>query len=170
MPCGEYGPEDLNCGLRRFTMEPVVLSPIAHKSLGISLSHYMTVIVATLALSTSHAAVAAEGSARILPAGQLPNDSRLQPLKTLKGHFPFHVPESPESWEKRRDELRRRILVASGLWPMPRKTPLNAVIHGRTERDDFTVDKVYFESIPGHYVTGLLLRPKDAAGKRPAVL
>ena len=160
----------MNCGLRRFTMEPVVLSPITHKSLGISLSHYITVIVATLALSTSHAAVAAEGSARILPAGQLPNDSRLQPLKNLKGYFPFHVPESPEAWEKRRDELRRRILVASGLWPMPRKTPLNAVIHDRTERDDFTVDKVYFESIPGHYVTGLLFRPKDAEGKRPAVL
>jgi hypothetical protein len=36
--------------------------------------------------------------------------------------------------------VRRRVLVATGLWPMPEKTPLTAVVHGRVERDDFTVD------------------------------
>jgi dienelactone hydrolase len=53
---------------------------------------------------------------------------------------------------------------------MPRKTPLDAVVHGRFEREGFTVDKVYLESYPGHFVTGLLFRPKGKAGRLPAVL
>jgi len=58
-------------------------------------------------------------------------------------------------------ELRLRILVATGLYPTPPKTPLNAVIHGKFERPGFTVEKVYFESYPGRYVTGLLFRPSN---------
>ena len=108
--------------------------------------------------------------ARVLPDGRAPNDTRLQPLKHLNGYFPFQVPDTPEQWERRRAELRQRILVAAGLWPLPRKTPLNAGIQGRTERDDFTVDKVNFESVPGHHVTGLLFRPQEIDGKHPAVL
>ncbi|MFV1967031.1 MAG: acetylxylan esterase, partial [Pirellulaceae bacterium] len=70
----------------------------------------------------------------------------------------------------RRKELRRQVLVATGLWPMPEKTPLNAVIHGRAERNGFTIDKVYFESVPGHFVTGLLFRPVGKSGRLPGVL
>ena len=57
-------------------------------------------------------------------------------------------------------QLREQLLVANGLWPMPEKTPLNAVVHGKIERDGYTIEKVYFASMPGHYVTGNLYRPK----------
>jgi dienelactone hydrolase len=53
---------------------------------------------------------------------------------------------------------------------MPTKTPLNAVIHGRIDRAEYTVEKVYFESAPGFFVTGNLYRPKNAQGKAPGVL
>ncbi|MEC7774676.1 MAG: acetylxylan esterase, partial [Planctomycetota bacterium] len=96
---------------------------------------------------------------RVFPEGQRPDDARLKPLKDLNGFFPFEVPKSLEAWEKRAAELRLRILVATGLYPLPPKTPLNAVIHGKFERPGFTVEKVYFESYPGLYVTGLLFRP-----------
>ncbi len=113
-------------------------------------------------------------NAKVFSDGAKPRDQRLQPLKDLRGHFPFAVPESKSSWEQRAEELRRRILVATGIWPLPDRTPLNAVIHGKMERDGYTIEKVYFESIPGHFVTGLLFRPEKtsqkAAGKRPAVL
>jgi len=111
------------------------------------------------------------GTTSMISLGQVPNDGRLGPLKELSGdYFPFEVPKSRQQWEQRQGDLKRRILVATGLWPMPDKTPLNPVIHGRVDRDDFTVDKVYFESCPGHFVTGLLFKPKNAAGRLPGVL
>lgn len=107
---------------------------------------------------------------RALPPGQLPKDVRLEALKDLDGYFPFTPCKTPEEWVKRADRLRRQILVSQGLWPMPGRTPLNPVIHGRIERGDYTVEKVYFESLPGFYVTGNLYRPKGKTGKLPGVL
>src|SRR5687768_301640 len=58
------------------------------------------------------------------------------------------------AWEKRAEFLRRQVLVSQGLWPMPSKTGLKPVIHGENARDGYTVEKVFFASLPGHYVTG----------------
>ncbi len=110
------------------------------------------------------------GDSRVYSEGAIPDDRRLQPLKDLNGHFPFEVPKTLRAWEKRAEELRRRVLVATGLWPLPERTPLNAVIHGKVAREGFTVEKVYFESMPGFYVTGLLFRPEKGEGRHPAVL
>lgn len=107
---------------------------------------------------------------RVFPAGQQPKDSRLGELKHLNAYFPFQPPATLKQWEKRASALRKQILVANGLWPMPTKTPLNAVVHGKVLRDGFTVEKVYFESYPGYYVTGLLFRPVGKTGRSPAVL
>jgi dienelactone hydrolase len=103
-------------------------------------------------------------------ADTVPNDTRLQPLKDLNGYFPFTPPRSKAEWDNRAEYVRRQILVSQGLWPMPTKTPLNAVVHGRVERPDFSVEKVFFESAPGFFVTGNLYRPKGAHGKVPGVL
>ena len=102
--------------------------------------------------------------------GAVPDDVRLGPLKDLDGYFPFHPRKTPEEWSQRAQEVRRQMLVALGLWPMPEKTPLNAVIHGKVDRGGYTVEKVYFESYPGFFVTGSLFRPKGKSGKLPAVL
>ncbi len=107
---------------------------------------------------------------RVLPAGQRPADGRLGPLKTLDGYFPFAVPETVEGWQARAARLRRQVLVSQGLWPLPTRTPLNAVVHGAVERDTYTVEKVFFESYPGHFVTGNLYRPRGRSGKLPGVL
>ncbi len=97
-------------------------------------------------------------------------DSRLQAPKDLNGYFPFNPPSSLSEWDARKDYVRRQILVAEGLWPMPTKTPLNAVVHGKVEGDGFTVEKVYFESAPGFFVTGSLWKPKVIKGKVPGVM
>lgn len=107
---------------------------------------------------------------RVLPEGKLPNDIRLKPLKDLDGYFPFTPPTSKADWAKRAERVRRQILVSQGLWPMPTKTPLNAVLHGKIDRGDYTVEKVYFESAPGFFVTGNLYKPAKLTGKVPAVL
>lgn len=107
---------------------------------------------------------------RVLADGIQPVDIRLQPPKDLNGYFPFEVPETVEDWQDRRAELRRQLLVSQGLWPMPDKTPLNAVIHGKLDQGDYTIEKVYFESMPGFFTTGNLYRPIGDAGARPGVL
>ncbi|MFN0050783.1 MAG: alpha/beta hydrolase family protein, partial [Planctomycetales bacterium] len=107
---------------------------------------------------------------RALPAGTLPADVRLQPPKDLNGYFPLAVPKTKEEWDRRAEQVRRQVLVSQGLWPMPSKGPLNAVIHGKVEREDYTVEKAYFESAPGFFVTGNLYRPKNVQGKVPGVL
>jgi dienelactone hydrolase len=66
----------------------------------------------------------------------------------------------PEGWPQRARDIRDRILLSAGLLPLPTKTPLNAVVHGRVERADYTIERVYFESFPGHFVTGNLYQPK----------
>jgi len=116
------------------------------------------------------AAGAAADPARVLPPGQTPHDRRLGPLKDLNGYFPLSPPATKEAWLARAEQVRRQLLVATGLWPMPTKTPANAVVHGRVDRDGYTVEKVFLESFPGHFVTGNLYRPKGRSGKLPGVL
>jgi dienelactone hydrolase len=94
-----------------------------------------------------------------------------RPLRDLnKSYFPFTQVKDAQAWDTRREEIRLRLLVASGLWPMPEKTPLRAMIHGLIEMDDYTVQKVAFESLPGHFVTGSLYLPKKPADKMPGIL
>jgi hypothetical protein len=107
---------------------------------------------------------------RVLPAGQLPKDARLAAPKDLDGYFPLAVPMTKAAWDERAKKVRRQLLVSQGLWPLPTKTPLNAVIHGRIDLGDYTAEKVYFESMPGFFVTGSLYRPKKTSGKSPGVL
>lgn len=123
-----------------------------------------------LIVSLFAASVARAEAPRALPQGQLPDDARLGELRSLNSYHPFHPVASPEAWKERKAELRRQIAVAAGLWPQPTRTPLKAVIHGRIERPGYTIEKVYFQSMPGHFVTGNLYRPENAEGKLPAVL
>ena len=104
---------------------------------------------------------------------KIPKDSRLGPAKNYNGYFPWTPPKDKEAWAKRRQEVREQVLVANGLWPMPEKTPLKPVIHGKIERDGYTIEKVFFASYPGHYVTGSLFRPAGPEAKKskyPGVL
>jgi dienelactone hydrolase len=102
---------------------------------------------------------------------EAPKDSRLGPPVDLnKSYFPFTPPKTKEAWEVRRKEVREQMLVGLGLWPMPEKTPLKPVIHGKIDREGYSIEKVFFASTPGHYVSGNLYRPKGKEGKLPGVL
>ncbi len=97
-----------------------------------------------------------------------PRQSILHDVDHPWGFDPHYTDQ--KQWAQRAKELREQILVAEGLWPMPQKTPLNPVIHGKIERDGYIVEKVSFASMPGHYVTGSLFRPTGKTGPFPAVL
>ena len=98
------------------------------------------------------------------------SDIRLGEPRHLDLDFPFRKVKNLEEWELRSRHLRVQLQVASGLYPFPPRTRLHAVVHGRVQRSDYTVEKVYFESVPGHYVTGNLYRPTPGPGRLPGVL
>ncbi|MEE2709224.1 MAG: hypothetical protein VYA69_06475 [Gemmatimonadota bacterium] len=90
-----------------------------------------------------------------------PVDRRHTEIRHLDLPYAFDPPESKEIWMKRAKALREQILVGLGLWPPPEKCPLNAQVFDRIEHEDYTIEKVFFESLPGYFVTGNLYRPVD---------
>jgi dienelactone hydrolase len=98
-------------------------------------------------------------------------DQRASSIQTLNTLRSFPEIKSKAEWQLRALAIREQVLVSCGLWPMPEKTPLNAKIFGRTERDGYSVEKVYFQSYPGFYVGGNLYRPLGkGTGPFPGVL
>ena len=75
-----------------------------------------------------------------------------------------------DDWKARRPELRRQLFEMLGLDPLPPKTDLLPVVTGRTEHEEFTVERLHFQSSPGLYVTGNLYLPKNTTGPLPTVL
>ena len=101
---------------------------------------------------------------------RMPPDQRLFNIRHNKTPCSPPVFSDKESWLKRVEALRRQLLVAAGLWPLPEKEPLRARIGGRTVHDGYSVEKVCFESFPGFFVTGNLYRPLSSANVRRAAI
>lgn len=132
----------------------------------------MRFIAGSLALGSIHGtgANAFALSHAVFRDGKRPSDPRLGPQKDLNGYFPFTPAKSPEEWAKRADFVRRRVLVAAGLWPKPEPANVEATLGETVERDEYTVTPVRFESTPGLFVTGSLYAPREIDTKRPAIL
>lgn len=108
---------------------------------------------------------------RVLSPGEFLDDPRLKSQRTLNDKVhPWSPPKGKAAWEKQAEEIRTRILVSAGLWPMWPREELQPVIHAKIDQGEYTVEKVYFASLPGHYVSGNLYRPKGISGKTAAVL
>lgn len=90
-------------------------------------------------------------------------------FRTLNDRMSVARYESLDAWRRRATFLREHVLASAGLLPLPERTPLNAVVFDETRHDDYTVSKVYFESLPGFFVTGNLYRPVGT-GPFPAIL
>lgn len=67
---------------------------------------------------------------------------------------------SPAALAERQSEVRNKVIEAIG--GFPERTPLNAKTTGVVERDGCKIEKVLFESRPGHFVTAHLFLPDTA--------
>lgn len=105
-------------------------------------------------------------------AAQLPGADMRAGRLIDADHFELRVeiPETVAELEARREELRQKFMLTAGLWPPPEKNALNPVIFDEKRGEGFRVAKVYFESLPGYYVTGNLYRPASGDGPFPAVV
>jgi hypothetical protein len=111
----------------------------------------------------------AEDATRLFPEGKKPADKRLTTVRTLNDKdFFLRPPGTLGAWQVRRQLVREQILVSTGLWPLPAsRDKIKPTIHGRIDRDGYSVEKVYFASMSGHYVSGNLYRPRVKGGKLP---
>jgi dienelactone hydrolase len=100
---------------------------------------------------------------------QTVDDARIHAIRGVSTPYTFPGYTKAE-WSATAAELRTHILVSTGMMPMPEKTPLNAQIFDKIERDDYTVEKVYFEAFPGFFTTGNLYRPKGKTGPFPGIV
>jgi len=110
------------------------------------------------------------GGLGILQAQVPAEDARNTYVPNTDTHFTMPVYHTLAEWEARKAHLRKQILTAAGLLPMPAKTEMHPVIFGRLERKGYSIEKVYLESLPGYYLCGNLYRPLGKTSKRPGVL
>ncbi|MHC4642532.1 MAG: alpha/beta hydrolase family protein [Planctomycetota bacterium] len=74
-----------------------------------------------------------------------------------------------DDWKSKREVYRKQLFEMLGLDPLPEKTDLAPVITGKVEHDEFTVEKIHYQSRPGLYVTGNLYIPKGLEKPAPTI-
>ena len=112
---------------------------------------------------------AAFGALLVLGAHHLVAQGQQAPFRTHTTTYAAPHYATADEWAARKAYLREHILASAGLLPMPERTPLHPVVFGEVKHDDYTVSKVFFESLPGFLVTGNLYRPLGP-GPFPAIL
>ncbi len=76
--------------------------------------------------------------------------------------------QSAEDWQQRQRDVQKTLQEIVG--PFPERTPLNARVTGVVTKEDYRVEKIVFESMPGYLVTAALFIPNNLTEKRPAIL
>jgi len=102
---------------------------------------------------------------------QIPDQDRRN-TEVLHTDSQFQMASYPsrEAWTERAAFLRKQILAASGLLPLPEKPPLNAQVFGRLDREGYSIEKVLLETYPGLWLGGNLYRPRGRQGPFPGVV
>jgi len=75
-----------------------------------------------------------------------------------------------DEWKTKREVYRKQLFEMLSLEPLPEKTELSPVITGKFEHDEFTVEKIHYQSRPGLYVTANFYIPKGLEKPAPAIL
>ncbi len=76
--------------------------------------------------------------------------------------------KTPEQWRAYQAKIHDRLAEYFGAWP--ERTPLNARVVGKIEREKFTIEKVIFEPQPRYYATANLYVPKSRPLPAPGVI
>ena len=78
--------------------------------------------------------------------------------------------ENTADWRRNRDTYRKQLFEMLSLDPLPARGDLKATVTGKVEKEDFVVENIHFQSLPGLYVTANLYLPKQIDKPLPTVL
>lgn len=65
------------------------------------------------------------------------------------------------SWQKRVVIIKQGILDGAELTHMPAKTALHVIVTGKRTVNNYIIENIAIETLPGYYLTGNLYRPAD---------
>jgi len=122
-------------------------------------------IIAILALAVGFAQAAQDGKPQLCQGNYQTEEQAKEQLAKFAASY-----SNLDEWKSRAANIREGILRGAELLPLPKKCPLNPVIHSKREYAGYTVENAAFESLPGVFVTGNLYRPRTGKGPFPAVL
>ncbi len=105
-----------------------------------------------------------------LPLAAQQADRRLEAKEGTNYAYTMPRYGSAEEWKARREHLRKQILAASGLLPMPYHGEVRSQIFDRIDREGYSIEKVWVETMPGYYLGGNLYRPLGKQGKFPGIV
>lgn len=108
--------------------------------------------------------------AALLRAQQAPRDARNAAPPGTRTVFGLKEWPARTDWERHAAHLRRRVLFASGLWPMPRKTLLMTRSHGRVNHGAYFTENVLIETWPGLWMAANIYLPAKRQGRVPGIL
>ena len=78
-----------------------------------------------------------------------------------------------DTWSRARPERLRQYREMMGAAELPspeQRPPVSVTVTGVVERTDYRIEKLYYESLPGLFVTANLFVPRNLAAPAPAVL
>ena len=93
-------------------------------------------------------------------------------MKLLTHHSP-RTPVSCDSlaeWEKVKEKLRKQIEFSSQINLLKHDAPLDPHFYPADEYEDFVIETVVFQTLPGFWLAGNIYRPKDTTKKYPVIL
>ena len=128
------------------------------------------IVVAALLLLSATGAAAQEPLEVVGDLGDMVNavlSERVRELWKERDEAVLRL-DSPGRIEERQRYIRARFVEALG--GFPERTPLDARITGTLERDDYRVEMLVYESLPGFRVTANVYVPRRPAPPYPAVL
>ena len=76
--------------------------------------------------------------------------------------------KTKQDWQQRQDKVKE--LLQDIIGPFPQKTPLNSKVLGVLKKQNYRIEKIVYESMPGNYVTACMFIPNNRDGKTPAVI
>jgi dienelactone hydrolase len=97
-------------------------------------------------------------------------DVRQNDVASYKTHFTMPPYATRAEWEIRKQQLRKQILSAAGLLPMPARPAIHAEFVRKTVYKEYSIEAVLVETIPGYFLGGNLYRPTHLHGRAPGIL
>ena len=109
-------------------------------------------------------------SSVLVPSGNI-RDYLSREAQLITGHALADFPNAA-AWKSLVPGKRRQFIEMMGLesWWTDHREPPPVTVTGVVERENYRIEKLYYESLPRLFVTANLYVPKNLTGRAPAVL